>query len=249
MITYLSQKFPYAITRRIRIEKRNRLINRYRRPEITGAFEGVLSSVDVPRIDRLWDEVKPAFLAHQACAAKYCDYDVWLRLNIYRAAKLALDQREPMTLLDIGCGSGYFLRVARYFGHQSFGCDAPSSVLTPIERKVFPEMLSALRVKDYTWDSFIQPFVPINLDRKYDMITAFWVCFNNHLGDNEWGAREWEFFMQDILQYLNPGGAFYMELNENPARYGKLLWYDQETLRAFQRLGTVEKNIITVVKR
>ena len=62
--------------------------------------------------------------------------------------------------------------------------------------------------------SRIEPFTPLpDLEGKFDLITAFMICFNNHKQANLWGVREWEFFLDDLAKYLTPHGRVWLELN------------------------------------
>ena len=54
----------------------------------------------------------------------------------------------------------------------------------------------------------------------FDLITAFWICFNRHRQPDEWGAAEWRYFVEDAIACLRPGGRLVLDLNENAARYG-----------------------------
>jgi SAM-dependent methyltransferase len=244
----LKTVLPYRFTRQVRIHKRTLFLRCLSSTKAREAFERITDDTDVDRIRRLWIEMQPAFKADAGSAAKYPDFEVWLRLNIYNAVTLGLDRKRSLNILDLGCGPGYFLKVARYFGHECFGIDAPGWYLSPIERRVFPEMLEALRCRDFVRHSLIQRFVPLQINRTFDLITAFWVCFNNHLREDEWGVKEWEFFIQDSMQHLSPGGMLYLELNENRMRYGQRRWYDAETLAYFESVGDVRRQSVTVVR-
>src|SRR2546423_4581974 len=55
--------------------------------------------------------------------AKYADVRRWLRLNIVRAQDLQLQRCRPKSVLDLGCGGGFFLFVCRQLGHSCLGLD------------------------------------------------------------------------------------------------------------------------------
>jgi hypothetical protein len=60
----------------------------------------------------------------------------------------------------------------------------------------------------------VQPFVPLpDLGSRFDLITAFQVCFNNHKQPDLWGIPEWNFFLDDLAKHLTPGGRVWLELN------------------------------------
>ncbi len=55
--------------------------------------------------------------------SKYLDVKKHLRLNIQRAQDLNLHRLPPQEILDIGCGGGSFLYVAKALGHHGLGLD------------------------------------------------------------------------------------------------------------------------------
>src|SRR6266404_24912 len=55
--------------------------------------------------------------------AKYADVKLWLRLNIVRAQDLKLHRCGPKSVLDLGCGGGFFLFVLPHLGHTGLGLD------------------------------------------------------------------------------------------------------------------------------
>ena len=115
---------------------------------------------------------------------KYLDLDRWIGVNIRRIRQLELDLARPKQILDLGCGAGYFLYIAQLLG----------------VRRVVQQ---------------IQAFRPLpNFGQKFDVITAFMICFNNHKMPGLWGVREWEFFLDDLAKHLNPRGRVWLELNQ-----------------------------------
>ena len=206
-------------------------------------------SADLRRIKRLSEEMAAARERDPACAAKYTDYPFWIPFNLERVGRLSLHRSPPLRILDIGCGPGYFLAAALACGHDAYGVDAPPQALTEIEARVYSEMLAALSCDKRVSSLLIERFVPMALPwRDLDLITAFWICFNRHRQPAEWGAAEWQFFVQDAMSYLRQGGVLHLELNANRERYGPLEWYDEETLRFFRSTGTVDGNTIRIAK-
>jgi len=137
---------------------------------------------------------------------KYLNAEYWLRQNVRRALYLGLNRSAPLSLLDIGCGFGYFPYVAKFYGHDVIGVDLP-------EDKLFEKASEFLNIDRR--DLRIEPFTPVeSMGRKFDFITAFQVCFNGHIEGEIWGAREWEFLLDDLFQsHMNPKGRIYLELN------------------------------------
>ena len=166
---------PEAASRRVASYKLARRLRQYGSSKLNHVLSTIEESADVSRIRRLWQEVKPAFRKDPSSAAKYANRHQWLLLNIYRAAQLGLHVSPALHILDIGCGPGYFMAVARALGHQCEGVDAPEDYLTGIERRVYSELLEALHCRAYASPLLIERFVPLPFgEKRYDLITAFW---------------------------------------------------------------------------
>ena len=120
--------------------------------------------------------------------AKYADVRRWLRLNIIRAQDLKLHRRGPKSVLDLGCGGGFFLYVCQQLGHSCLGLDIDVFPL-------FTQLLDLFGVERRIWT--IRPFEPLpHLGRKFDLITAFSIDFNRiSKQDWWWGPKEWAFFL------------------------------------------------------
>jgi SAM-dependent methyltransferase len=138
--------------------------------------------------------------------AKYADVQRWLRLNIVRAQDLKLHRSPPGSVLDLGCGGGFFLFILQQLGHPGLGLDID-------EYPLFPELLDLFGVERRVWT--IRPHEPLpDLGRKFDLITAFSVDFNRESKrDWWWGPPEWAFFLDDLKRHLNPGGRIFLGLN------------------------------------
>lgn len=222
---------------------------RYRSLALFRLPSRIRGTADLGRIDRLGKETAAALERDPACAAKYADYDFWIPFNVDRIGALALHRSPPLRILDIGCGPGYFLAAALACGHDCHGIDAPATVMSDVEVRVYSEMLASLACDRRVAPLLIERFVPMAIPlRDLDLITAFWICFNRHDQPDEWGPAEWQFFVQDALSHLRDGGILHLELNANLARYQSLQWYDQETLQFFRSVGTVDRNVVRVTK-
>jgi SAM-dependent methyltransferase len=193
------------------------------------------------RIQRLWRDMRPVFEEDPDCAAKYASPDFWLLLNTERSARLGLHACSGLRILDIGCGPGFFMAAARALGHQCYGIDAPEPLLTPVEGQVYATLLDSLNCRPYVTPLLIERFVPLPFrDCPYDLITAFWICFNRHRQADEWGVEEWRFFVEDGWRCLREGGRIVLELNENHERFDELCYYDSSTLAYFRSVGTAD---------
>ncbi len=137
---------------------------------------------------------------------KYLDLERWIGVNIRRVRQLELDLSRPKRILDLGCGAGYFLYIAQLLGHSGVGLD--------IDRlPMFREITLLLGVRRVV--KRIEAFRPLpSFGQRFDLITAFMVCFNNHKMPGLWGVPEWEFFLDDLAKHLKPRGWVWLELNQ-----------------------------------
>jgi len=140
--------------------------------------------------------------------AKYADVRRWLRLNIVRAQDLKLHRVPSKSVLDLGCGGGFFLFVLKQLGHTCLGLDIDVFPL-------FTQLLGLFGVERRVWS--IRPFEPLpDLGRKFDLVTAFSIDFNRLSKEDWWGPKEWAFLVNDLKGHLTPGGQIFLGLN--PAR-------------------------------
>ena len=156
---------------------------------------------------------------------KYLDLERWIEINIRRIRELELDLSRPKRILDLGCGAGYFLYIAQLLGHSGLGLD--------LDRlPMFREITQLLRVHRIV--QRIEPFRPLpDLGRKFDLVTAFMVCFNEHKMPGLWKVPEWEFFLDDLAKHLTTRGRVWLELNQE---YDET-FYTPELKKFFQKRG------------
>ena len=156
---------------------------------------------------------------------KYFNLPKWMAENLRRIRQLGLDRGFRKTILDLGCGAGYFLFIAKILGHDTLGLDID-------DVPMFGEMMMLLGLSRVIWR--IQPFVRLpNFRKKFDLITAFMVCFNGHKTPGLWGVEEWRFFLDDLETWLNPHGRICLGFNREAD--GSL--YSEELQRFFLERG------------
>lgn len=236
-----------TVSRRVETAKLLWRIRQYGSPRLMTGYQEVSKRADLKRVERLRDDMEVALQHDPVSAAKYTDYEYWLLLNIHRLAELGLHTGAPLKILDIGCGPGYFLAATRAFGHDAHGVDVPAAYFTEIERRVYPELLASFGNTGHVSPLLIDRFVPLPFaNNSFDLISAFWICFNRHRMPDEWGVKEWRFFVEDAQRVLRPGGRLYLELNENSDRYGELKFYDSATKSYFQSIGIADKARVIV---
>src|SRR5947199_3541742 len=133
-------------------------------------------------------EIQQRYANSNAGYAKYANIEPWLRLNRERVQDLKLHRSEPKRVLDLGCGGGFFLFIAKNLGHSVLGLDIEHVAL-------FTELLELFGVPRVIWR--ISAFEPLpNLGQKFDWITAFSTNFYlYHPSKERWGTAEWDFFL------------------------------------------------------
>jgi cyclopropane fatty-acyl-phospholipid synthase-like methyltransferase len=154
---------------------------------------------------------------------KYFDKRTWLRAKMMRAIELGLDRSDPASVLDLGCGAGYFLYCCKFLGHRVHGMDQPGY-------DFYTDMIDCLGLSRTS--RRIDAFKTLSpLDSRFDVVTAHQICFNGHRTNNLWGVNEWEFFIDDLeSNVLNEGGIIALEFNEEPS----IGFYTVELRRFFE---------------
>jgi SAM-dependent methyltransferase len=191
------------------------------------AMAPLLAKIDQDRLRAL--QTKLASLPPDAPAlwrhyAKYLEVEKRLTINVERAQDLDLDRLPRQQILDLGCGGGFFLFVARHLGHEGLGLDLAGV-------PVFDALIDLLHVERKVHR--VTAFEPLpDFGRKFDLITAFATAFQGSKEDSwRWGAAEWDFFLNDLRSRLNPGGRIFLDLNA--AYDGR--YYTPEILQVFVR--------------
>lgn len=170
--------------------------------------EELLAGVDQAALTRIREKYSvPGELTHWP---KYVDAPRWLRLNTRRAQELRLNtRRQPLRILDLGSGGGYFLLVSRFLGHSGVGLDID-------DPPMYGEMFEAFGLSRVIWT--IKAFEPLpDLGERFDLVTAFSICFNEHKRPGVWGPEPWRFLLQDLKRrFLKPSGEIFLGLNPEP---------------------------------
>jgi SAM-dependent methyltransferase len=144
---------------------------------------------------------------------RFSDVHYWLRINVERAQDLWLDRSQPLRILDLGCGPGYFLYVCQCLGHEALGLDID-------EQPLFRDTTALLKVRRIIFR--IEPCVPLpDFGQKFDLVTGHRICFQKTVrwgtGSGEWEEWElpdWEFFLNDVRSnVLKPDGRLLLDFN------------------------------------
>ena len=155
---------------------------------------------------------------------KFLDLERWVDINIRRTCEIELDLARPKRILDLGCGAGNFLYIAQLLGHKGLGLDLD-------QLPMFGDLTRLLGVRRVIWQ--IKAFEPLPDLGKFDLITAFLICFNRHKQANVWGVPEWGFFLDDLAKHLAPRGRVWLELNQEHDG----TFYTPELKEFFQKRG------------
>jgi SAM-dependent methyltransferase len=194
-------------------------------------LEPLFAKIDRTRLA----EIEAQYASSKEHYAKYADVKRWLRLNIVRAQDLKLHRCPPKSVLDLGCGGGFFLFILQQLGHACQGLDMD-------EFPLFTQLLDLFGVNRRIWT--IRPYEPLpDFGRKFDLITAFSIDFNRESKrDWWWDAPEWAFFLDDLNRHLNPGGRIFLGLNPGKNKD----YYTPELLDFFIARGaTVERENVS----
>ena len=154
---------------------------------------------------------------------KYFDKKLWLRSKMMRVVELGLDKSAQASVLDLGCGAGYFLYCCKSLGHNVHGLDLPDYDFYKDMIALFGLSRTGVRIEPYK-------NLPL-FGRRFDVITAHQICFNGHKTEHLWGVDEWDFFLGDLDENcLNPGGTIALEFNEEPS----IGFYTKELRKYFE---------------
>lgn len=154
---------------------------------------------------------------------KYFDKQLWLRTKMMRVIELGLDKSSSQSVLDLGCGAGYFLYCCKYLGHDVHGIDLPTY-------EFYRDMIALFGIPRTGFRIEPHKTLPV-LGKRFDVITAHQICFNGHKTENIWGPDEWDFLLNDLTtNYLKPGGTIALEFNEEH----EIGFYSDEVRRYFE---------------
>ena len=180
-------------------------------------IEPFLAKIDIERLR----EIQRRYAGSSDRYAKYAEVEHWLKINLPRVQELKLDRSPPKQILDLGCGAGFFLFLAKQSGHKCLGLDVGDFPLSN-------ELIELFGLERVTWKiRALQP-LPDLFGRKFDLITGFSAAFNRSEDESRgWNPEEWNFFLDDLDRHLKPGGDILLEINS-----GKDKRYFPEDVRA-----------------
>jgi SAM-dependent methyltransferase len=143
--------------------------------------------------------------------SKYLDARKWLDRNIVYAKRFGWILDPPRDTLDLGCGAGYFLYIMRQLGSNVLGLD--------LEDPIFNDILRVLQIERVPFRITRQEKLPDFGARKFDLITAWMICFNNYEQDDAiWGPQDWDYLLNDLTERLTPNGRILFYFNSQHSR-------------------------------
>jgi SAM-dependent methyltransferase len=136
---------------------------------------------------------------------KYLDYNFWVLENLVRVYDLNIDKNKNLKILDIGTGFGYFPFICNYFGNHAEAIDLDNN-------EMYNYIIKLLDINRHSYQ--IESYKPLPIETKFDIITGFMICFNNHKTENLWGFNEWQFFLDSLENNnLNKNGILFFSFN------------------------------------
>ena len=187
-------------------------------------FEKILQTVNIEKFRFFQNKYKDS--SPYPGYSKYLNIEEWLEVKLVEVYKLGLNKSINLDILDIGTGAGYFPFVCNYYGHNSMALDLGNIPM-------YNEIIKLLNInrQDYEIKSFEK--LP-DLGKKFDLIAAFSICFNQHDTPDLWNVNEWHFFLKDLaINHLKEKGKVYLVLN--PERNNK--YYDNKLYNFFIKYG------------
>jgi SAM-dependent methyltransferase len=143
--------------------------------------------------------------------SKYLDARKWLARNIVYAKRFGWILDPPHQTLDLGCGAGYFLFIMRQLGSNVVGLD--------LEDPIFNDILRVLQIERVPFRITRQEKLPDLGGRKFDLITAWMICFNNYEQEDAiWRPQDWDYLLNDLTERLTPEGRILFYFNSQHSR-------------------------------
>lgn len=145
------------------------------------------------------------------------DRFIW-SLNLYKNIK----NSKFKTVLDIGTGMGYIPYIFMHNGYKVSSFDMKGC------SDIFDKSCDILNVdkKDYTIKKYTKI---INFNKKFDLINASLISFNEHREKTFWRRKEWIYFLDDIYQnHLSNEGVLYLGFNSETDNKDSLFLGDKD---------------------
>lgn len=167
----------------------------------------LVRSVNTKEFDRIFSKYKDDTEA--LGYSKYLNIKKWMLKSLWHAYILDLHKGIPLNILDIGSGAGYFPFICNYFGHTATAIDLE-------DNNMYNELIPLLKVKRVIHRVEAFQNLP-TFENKFDLITAYMMCFNGHRTENVWGIKEWDNFISNLaMNYTTPDARIFLTFNPEP---------------------------------
>ena len=205
------QKKYYMVKFKMYISLISIIINNYSIPRIFNFFINYLKIIKL--LSRKFKKLDiKLYINAGESFEKYLDYKYWILENLIRIYNLNIDRKQNLKILDIGTGFGYFPFICEFFGNQAEAIDLDTN-------DMYNSVIKLLDIKRHSY--CIEANKPLPLNTKFDIITGYMICFNNHKTDKLWGVIEWDYFLNSMKSnnLYNNGFIFFsfnLEFDEKP---------------------------------
>lgn len=188
----------------------------------------IIDTIDMARFNEIYNKYKDS--SPYPGYSKYLELKSCIKITLFNIYRLRLQKSKRLNILDLGTGAGYFPYLCQNYGHNVWTIDLDSVPM-------YNEMIDLLNIKRRIKEIKAYEKLP-NFDQKFDLVTAFAICFNNHKRQDLWTYKEWSFFLTDLANnHLVNEGKLFLQLNpENDGEY-----YDNELLHFFESTGASVK--------
>jgi hypothetical protein len=167
------------------------------------------SKINVKRILKTIDLTQYKVIENKYRQALTPGIQYGLEFNLRHIYRLNLHHLNPLNILDIGPGYGYFAYLCKYYGHHVMTIDLDTT------EPVYSELSSFFDINQKPWKVLAYQVLPV-LGPKFDLITAHHICFDNHDRSDAWGEPEYTYFLKDLRDnQLTETGRVYLLLNRN----------------------------------
>lgn len=197
-----------------------RVADDFERP-ILERLDALLAGTDLAQLaDRLLPPARQA--SAKVYGDKYLDISKFTLRDTRRARRIGLHASPPLSVLDIGAGTGTFCWVVQQFGHRAVALEpARSQERDSVDFSAVMRMLGVAQSQQT-----VRAQTPIRRDdvllpsMRFGLVTAFFVMFDV-TGDlrgqrHYWSADDYLFFLDDIrTNFLQPGGRVALRFNEH----------------------------------
>lgn len=155
------------------------------------------------------NKLKEIFQQNNLNFAKYgINWEYHLKLAFHRCRSLNLSEARNLKILDLATGAGFF----PYILSENNSVLGTENVILPNDSSQFYSSIH--KILDIPCDYFkIEKQKLLPLKEKYDIITSFsirWDLDKKSGTRSEWDIEDGKFFLEDLIQHLNPEGKIYL---------------------------------------